>query len=74
MNYKYCLFKDITNTIKDCLFYLFAIIKGEKDTIEKIVLSMYKNNMQIRKKRDLSAFRKINAPLLWFLNIISCRR
>lgn len=57
--------------------YFFAqlpIGKGEKNVIEKIVLSIYKDNIQMRKKEDLSIFHKINPTLLWFLNTTDCRR
>lgn len=71
---KHILPEDMTNAIEDYFFARLPVAKGEKDAIEKIVLSMYKDNMQIRKKGDLSAFHKVNPPLLWFLNTTGCRR
>ncbi len=57
--------------------YSFACLpmaEGEKNATEKMVSSMYKDNMQIRREGDLSAFHKVDLLLLWFLNTISCRR
>ena len=48
---KYILPKDITNVADEYFFACFLIIKGEKYAIEKVVLFIYKNNMQIRKKK-----------------------
>ena len=42
--------------------------------MEKIVSSMYKDNMQIRRRGDFSAFYKVDQLLLWFLNTVGCRR
>ena len=57
---KHILLEDITNAIKDYFFTCLPIAKSKKDTTEKIVSSMYKDNIQIRKKRDLSTFHKID--------------
>lgn len=54
----------MTNAIKDYSFAHLSIAKGEKDTIEKIVSSMYKDNIQIKKEENLSAFYKVDPPLL----------
>lgn len=61
---KHILPKYITNAVKDYFFACLPIAKGEKVAIEKIVSSIYKDNMQIRKEEDLSAFHKVNPPLL----------
>ena len=71
---KHILPKDMTNAVEDYSFARLPIAKGEKDAIEKIVSSMYKDSMQIRKKGDLSVFHKVNPLLLWFLNTTSCHR
>ena len=61
---KHILPKDITNVVKEYFFAHLPIAKGEKDTIRKIFSFIYKDNMQIRKKRDLSTFYKLNIPFL----------
>ena len=71
---KHILPEDMTNAVEDYFFARLPVAKGEKDATEKIVLSMYKDNMQIRKEGDLSAFHKVDPPLLWFLNTTGCRR
>lgn len=53
--------------------YLF-MAKREKNIIKKIVSSIYKDTMQIRKKRDFFAFHKIDLSLLQFFNTIDCYR
>lgn len=42
---KYILFIDMTNIVDKYSCAYLPIIKMEKNTIEKIVLSMYKNNI-----------------------------
>lgn len=64
MESKYILPKDKTYVIEKYSFTHLSIIKREKDAIEKIISSMYKDNMPIRKKGDLSTFHKINFLLL----------
>ena len=72
---KYILPKNITSVAEDYFFAHLLVIKGGKTAIDWIVLSMYKDNMQMSKEGDLSAFHKIDPPLLWFLNTISyCRQ
>ena len=71
---KYILPKDITNAADEYFFACLPIAKGEKNASEKVVSSMYKDNIQIRREGDLSAFHKVNSPLLWFFNIVGCRR
>ena len=60
---KYILPKDMTNSIDKYSFTDLPMAKKEKNTREKVVLLMYKNNTQI-KKRDLSTFHKTNLLLL----------
>ena len=50
--------------IEDYFFVYLHVVKGNKTIIEKIISSIYKDNMQIRKERDLSAFHKVNLSLL----------
>lgn len=45
MESKYILPKDITNIISKYFFTYLPIIKKEKNIMEKIVLSIYKDNM-----------------------------
>ena len=66
--------EDMTNATKDYFFARLPVAKGEKDIIEKIVSSIYKDNMQIRKEGNLSAFHKVDPPLLWFFNTTGCHR
>lgn len=54
---------------KKIVFCLFAYEKKRKNIIKKIILFIYKDNMQIKKK-DFSAFYKVNQLFLWFFNII----
>ena len=61
---KYILPEDMTNAVEDYSFACLPVAKREKDATEKIVSSMYKDNMQIRKEGDLSAFHKVDPPLL----------
>lgn len=61
----YCI-KDMKHAIENYFFACLPIAEGEKNTIEKIVSSMYKDNIQIRREKDLSIFHKVDLPLLWF--------
>ena len=61
---KHILLKDMTNVADKYSFAYLPIAKREKNAMEKIVLSMYKDNMQMKRERDLSAFHKVNLPLL----------
>ena len=71
---KYILSKNITNVAEKYFFAGLAVAKKYRNITEKIISSMYKNNIQIRKEEDLSIFYKVDLPLLWFLNTISCHR
>ncbi len=62
------------NAIDKYFFTCLLIVKGEKNAIKKVVLSMYNNNIQIRREKDLSIFYKIDPPLIWFLNTIGCHK
>ncbi len=64
----------MTHAAEEYSFAHLPMAEGEKNETEEIISSMYKDNMQIRKKRDLSAFHKFDPPLLWFLNTIGYRR
>lgn len=68
---KYILPKDIKHVVEEYFFAYLLMAKREKNIIKKIISSIYKDNMQIRKKEDLFIFYKVNPPLLWFLNTIS---
>ena len=56
--------KDMTNLAQKYSFARLLMVKGEKNVMEKIISSMYKDNMQIRKERDLFAFYKVDLLLL----------
>lgn len=71
---KHILRKDMIYAVNEYSFARLLVAEGEKNVPEKIISSMYKDNMQIRKKRDLSALHKVDPPLLWFLNMIGCCR
>ncbi len=72
---KHILPKDMTNAVDEYSFARLPMAKGEKNAMEEVVSSsMYKDNMQIRREGDLSAFHKVDPPLLWFFNMVGCRR
>ncbi len=54
----------MTNAVDKYFFAYLPIVKEEKNTTEKVVSSMYKNNIEIRKEGDFSVFHKVNLPLL----------
>lgn len=54
----------MTNAVEDYFFARVPIAKGEKDATKKIVSFIYKDNMPIRKKEDLSSFHKFDPLLL----------
>lgn len=64
MESKHILLKDMTHAIEEYFFDCLLVAKEEKNVTKKIISSMYKDNMQIKKKGDLSAFHKVNLPLL----------
>lgn len=64
----------MTNATNEYSFTCLPIVKGEKNTIKEIVSSIYKDNMQVKRKKDLSTFYKVDLPLLWFFNIVGCCR
>lgn len=68
---KHILPEDMRNAVEDYFFARLPIAKEEKDVKEKIISSIYKDNIQIRKERDLSAFHKVDPSFLWFFNITS---
>ena len=74
MESKHILSKDMTNAVDKYFFTCLPIAKEEKNLIKKVVLSMYKDNMQIKRERDLSAFHKVNPSLLLFINTVGYRR
>lgn len=51
MKNKHILLEDIIYAIKKYFFTYLPIAKAEKNIIEKIILLIYKDNMQIKKKR-----------------------
>lgn len=69
---KYILLKNRTYAVKEYFFACLPVAEGEKNITEKIILSIYKEDIESRKERDLFAFYKVNLLLLWFLNTISC--
>ena len=64
MESKHILSKDMINIVDKYSFTCLSIAKGEKNTMEKVVSSIYKDNMQIGRKEDLSAFHKVDPLLL----------
>ncbi len=71
---KHILPKDMRHAAAEYFFARLPVTEEEKNETEEIISSMYKDNMQIRKEGDLSAFHKVDPPLLWFLNTIGCHR
>lgn len=71
---KYILLKDRTYAVEEYFFACLPVAEGEKNITEKIILFIYKEDIEIRKERDLFAFYKVNLLLLWFLNTISCHK
>lgn len=61
---KYILLENMTNAVDKYFFACLFVGKWEKNVMEKVVLSIYKDNIQIRKKKDLSTFHKIDLLLL----------
>lgn len=59
---------------KEYFFIYLPMAKGEKNVIEKIISSIYKDNMQIKKEKNLFAFHKFDLPLLWSLSKIGYYR
>lgn len=74
MESKHFLPKNMTNTVDEYSFACLPMAKREKNTMEKIISSIYKDNMQIKREKDLSTFYKINLSLLWFFNIVGYHR
>lgn len=64
MESKHILPKDMTHTLEKHFFACLPVIEGEKNVIEKIISSIYKNNIQIRLEKNLSAFYKVDLLLL----------
>lgn len=60
----------MTSTTDKFSFTYLLIAKGEKNIMEKVVSSIYENNIQIRKEKDLSVFHKVDPLLLWFFNMV----
>lgn len=61
---KYIMLKDMTNTLDKYFCAHLPMAKREKSVIEKVVSSMYKNNMLIKREENLSTFHKIDPLLL----------
>lgn len=49
---------------KEYSFAYLPIRKKEKNTTKKIISSIYKDNIQIRKEEDFSVFHKVDPLLL----------
>ncbi len=62
--------KNMINAVDKYFFTCLPIAKGEKNVMKKVISSIYKDNIQIRKEGDFSAFYKVNLPLLQFLNMV----
>ena len=56
---KYILPKDMTNIANEYFFACLPMAKEEKNARKKVVLFMYKNNMQIKKKEIFPLFIKL---------------
>lgn len=61
---KYILPNDMTHITEKYSFACLIMVKKEKNITEKTVSFIYKNNMQIKREKDLSTFPKIDPPLL----------
>lgn len=61
---KYILLENIINTADEYSFVCLLMAKREKNITEKIVLSIYKDNIQIKREKDCSTFYKIDLLLL----------
>lgn len=73
VKHKHTLLKDKTNTRKNNFFDRLFITNRDNNTMGKIIFSIYKDNMQTRKKNH-SIFYNVNLSLLLILNIITCCR
>lgn len=71
---KHILPKDITYTKDEYHFAHLPMANEEKNVTEKIILSMYNDNIQIRREKDLSTFHKFDWPLLWCFNTVGYHR
>lgn len=74
MKSKYILPKNMTYTAKEFLFIYLLMAEKEKNISRKIILSMYNNNIEIRKKKYLFTFHKIDLLLLWFFDTIGSHK
>lgn len=64
----------LINAVDKYFFTSLPRAKGEKNVIEKVVSSIYKGNIQIRRDENLSAFHKVDTLFLWFLNMVGLRK
>ena len=64
MEREHILPKDMTSVTKDYSFIHLPALKDDKTITKKIISSMYKDNIEIKKEKDLSAFHKVDLPLL----------
>ena len=71
---KHIFLKNMTNVIDKYSFAYLPMAKGEKNIIKKIVLSMYKDNIQIKRKENLSTFHKVDLPFLCFFIMVGYYR
>lgn len=55
---KHILPKHMTNTIDKYFFTYLPMRKGKKNAMKKVILLMYKDSIQIRKKEIFPLFRK----------------
>lgn len=60
----YFLLEDMTYTAEKYSFAHLPIAEKEKNAIDKIISSIYKDNIQIKRKRNLFTFYKVDPPLL----------
>ena len=61
---KYILPEDMTNAIDEYFLAYLLMVKEKKNVTEKIILSIYKDNIQIRREKDFFAFHKVDLVLL----------
>ncbi len=61
---KNILLKDMTNIADKYFLAHLPIAKKGENAIKEVVSSIYKDNIQIKREKDLSAFHKVDLPLL----------
>ena len=50
------------------------VLQKNKAEVSALILTLYKDNMQIRKEKGLNTYHQIDPTLLWYVNTTKCRR